>query len=36
MVTFQGEGRNNLKVNLGDAVVKGRKDEIFEGAGVIY
>ena len=35
MVTFQGEGYNNFKVNLGDGDVKRRKDEIFEGNGVI-
>jgi hypothetical protein len=35
VVTFQGEGYNNFKVNLGDGDVKRRKDEIFEGNGVI-
>jgi hypothetical protein len=36
VVTFQEEGCNNLKVNLGDEDVKRRKDEIFEWAGVTY
>ncbi len=36
MVTFQGEGYNSLKVNLGDEDVKRRKDEFFDGAGANY
>jgi len=36
VVTFQGEGYNSLKVNLGDEDVKRRKDEFFDGAGANY
>jgi hypothetical protein len=33
--SFQGEGYNNLKVNLGDEDVKRRKEEKYEWVGVI-